>query len=77
MIFPKQWLHERASMLRYTYIVCLVTSVYQLCQAANEVEGILRQTGTGEKCSALCDVKNPQRHNTFIGGGDGFQTEEN
>jgi hypothetical protein len=22
----KQWLHERASMLRYTYIACLVTS---------------------------------------------------
>jgi len=21
---PKQWLHERASMLRYTYIVCLL-----------------------------------------------------
>jgi len=27
--FPlQQWLHERASMLRYTYIDCLVTRVY-------------------------------------------------
>ena len=23
----QQWLHERASMLRYTYIACLVTAV--------------------------------------------------
>ena len=26
--FPlQQWLHERASMLRYTYIACLVSSI--------------------------------------------------
>ena len=23
---PQQWLHERASMLRYTYITCLICS---------------------------------------------------
>ena len=33
--FPlHQWLHERAGMLRYTYIVCLVcTGMYRLAQS--------------------------------------------
>jgi len=25
----QQWLHERASMLRYTYIACIVSTEYQ------------------------------------------------
>ena len=29
---PQQWLRERASMLRYTYIACLVTFSGVLCK---------------------------------------------
>ena len=28
---PRQWLHERSSMLRYIYIVCLVDGCFCLC----------------------------------------------
>jgi len=35
--FPlQQWLHERASMLRYTYITCLVVLSLSLLTANNE-----------------------------------------
>jgi hypothetical protein len=38
LAFPRQeWLRERASVLRYTYIVCLVSLVIDLLCAAVKV----------------------------------------
>ena len=44
LIFPlQQWLHERASVLRYTYVTVLFTFiVYQLCMILNPFKKLIR-----------------------------------
>jgi hypothetical protein len=52
VVFPlQQWLHERASMLRYTYITCLVSLKFVVIllpyRGPGSSVGIATETGPG------------------------------
>jgi len=38
----QQWLHERASLLRYTYIACLVSIIWMSFSQSSSVKSLLR-----------------------------------
>ena len=43
--FPQQqWLHERASLLHYAYVACLVNALLNVCQVALYGDLLLRST---------------------------------
>ena len=54
----QQWLHDRASIIRYTYIDCLVTSLSGVCPDCRVLSVVARYvstsdgscTGTGVAC---------------------------
>ena len=49
IVFPlQQWLHERVSVLRYTYIACLVTTRCNLTQ-----EDLLAYVGVERSCGII------------------------
>ena len=65
----QQWLHERASLLRYTYIACLVSIIWISSSASSSVKSFLRYDHSlsrdplMESTCYFMDALHPDLHN--------------
>jgi hypothetical protein len=60
---PRQWLRERVSILRYTYIACLFETCCNTCEAMGSVQNsgqdfVVQFNGKGSDTAAQTAVRN-------------------